>query len=262
MYGFGMFLATNGIVNSGSSYSTRTQAFATATGITDATILNALNTFDLGLISNGLDSKIKVLYPFVGGTSITCSYNFMNTASNQITWYGGWTYSSNGITPNGTNAYGDCNFNIATTSSSLTPQNNSVSFYSRTDSQAGYDVHGAATANQLGIIARYTNGKAYYLVDSSYTPNVTNSSGTGFYLGTATSSTTKLFKNGTSIVTGTTSQTSFSGVSGPLKIATGDSTYGNKQCAFIHAGFGFSDSEASTFYTLVQTLQTSLSRNV
>ena len=65
-----------------SSYTARTTAFATATGITDATILGALNTFDLGLISNSLDTKMKAVYPFLGGTASTHKYNFMNAVDN------------------------------------------------------------------------------------------------------------------------------------------------------------------------------------
>jgi hypothetical protein len=38
--------------------------------------------------------------------------------------------------------------------------------------------------------------------------------------------------------------------------------YTNRQCAFASIGTGFSDAEANTFYTLVQAMQTSLSRAV
>ena len=90
------------------SYTARTTAFATATAITDTTILNALNTFDLGLISNGVDTKMKAVYPFVGGTSTTHKYNFMDArdldAAFRLQFSGGWVHSANGALPNGTNA--------------------------------------------------------------------------------------------------------------------------------------------------------------
>jgi hypothetical protein len=106
-----MFLSTHGIIRNNtasSSYTARTTAFIAATGITDTTIINALNTMDLSLISNGLDTKMKALYPFVGGTASTHKYNFMDArdlnAAFRLTFNGGWTHSSTGALPNGTNA--------------------------------------------------------------------------------------------------------------------------------------------------------------
>jgi hypothetical protein len=106
----------------------RTQAFLTATGITDATIISALNAMDTSLISAGLLPSgtgagiIKVLYPFVGGTASLHKWNFVNPqdtdSAKRIVWFGGMTHNSNGITGNGSNAYGnmfitpDPDFNI------------------------------------------------------------------------------------------------------------------------------------------------------
>jgi hypothetical protein len=114
----------------GASYTPRTTAFGIATGISDNTILNALNDFDLGLISNSLDSKIKALYPFVGGASSPHSYNFIDTSLYQITWSGGVVHDTNGITGNGTNAYGNTNFN-----DNLLTDYISFGVYSRTSAQ-------------------------------------------------------------------------------------------------------------------------------
>lgn len=238
-------------------------SFITAAGITDNTQKSAINTLVSDLKLYGIWTKMKAIYPMVGGTASSHSYNLKNTAQYQITWSGGLTHSSTGVLPNGTNGFGDTNYNLATVVSTLTPQNNHISFYSRTDNSSGYDIYGAAAANQLGIICKYTNGKAYYIVDSTYSPNVANANGNGFYVGTAnSSSTTKLFKNSSSIVTGSTSQTSFAGTVGNIKLFTGDFTYGSKECAFATIGEGLSDTEASNFYTAVQAFQTTLSRQV
>jgi hypothetical protein len=249
---------------SGPSYGALTTAWIAATGETDLTILGALNTLETDLTTYGLTAKMKALYPMVGGTAGKHSYNFMNTAAHQITWSGGLTHSSTGVLPNGVNGLGDSNYILATSVSTLTPQNNHISFYSRTDNSSGYDIYGAAATNQLGIIAKYTpNGKAYYIVDGTYSPNVANANGNGFYLGAAnSSSTTKLFRNGSSIVTGSTAQTSFGGSTGNIKLFTGDGTYGSKECAFASVGTGLSDAEAANLYTAVQTFQTTLSRQV
>ncbi len=92
----------------------RTNSFLTASAISDATIRGGLNTFDIGLISNSLDTKMKAVYPFVGGTASTHRWNFMNAvdtnAAFRLTFSGTWTHSSTGAKPNGTNAFADTYF--------------------------------------------------------------------------------------------------------------------------------------------------------
>lgn len=262
-----MFLATNGIVISGSSYSTRTQAFATATGITDVTILNALNTFDLGLISNGLDTKMKALYPFVGGTSTTNSFNFMNTAQYQITWYGGMTFNSNGITGNGVNGYGNTNFS----NDLITSGNTSIGIYSRTELNGGnYAYMGArGSNNSISTIFPRTSNIFSSLTNGWYTDyqTVSNTSSLGFFQTLRTSSTQVYsVKNNTS--TGFTRST-YGAVNGNFCLLQSGINNGASNeyitpanLSFAYIGDGITSSESITLYTLVQDLQTSLSRQV
>ena len=99
----------------GAANTARTQAFLTATGISDATIISALNAMDTSLISAGLlpsgtgAGKIKALYPFVGGTASTHKFNFINPsdtdAAFRLVFNGGFTHSASGCQPNGTNGW-------------------------------------------------------------------------------------------------------------------------------------------------------------
>ena len=81
------------------------EAFLTATGITDPTIVDAINTLVSDLQNFGLWGKMKALYPFVGDTAETNSYNLINPTEFQLAWTGGWYYDSKGATPNGTTGY-------------------------------------------------------------------------------------------------------------------------------------------------------------
>lgn len=81
------------------------EAFLIATGITDPTIVDAINTLVSDLQYFGLWGKMKALYPFVGLTAETNSYNLINPAEFQLAWSGGWTYRGSGATPNGTTGY-------------------------------------------------------------------------------------------------------------------------------------------------------------
>ena len=251
------------------SYTTRTAAFATATGITDATILNALNTFDTGLISNGLDTKMKALYPFVGGTANTHKYNFMNAqdtdAAFRLQFNGGWVHSSTGVKGNGTNTFAN---------SFLTPINvisninsTSVSMYLREDNtNSGLSIYSANTITGNGGIDiwRY-NSNTYYSVNSNEIAGPANTT-KGHYIATRiVSNQMKLIKGGSVISTSNTSVTNLPNnpvVLGGYGTGTSAVYIDNTTYSFTHIGDGLTDAEASTFYTLVHAFQTSLSRAV
>ena len=259
---------------SGGGYTTRTQAFAAATGIADTTILNALNTFDLGLISNGIDTKMKALYPFVGGTASTHKFNFMDArdlnAAFRLQFNGGWVHSSTGALPNGTNAYANTYLNPM--AQSITDASAHLSYYART----------SATTSDPAEIANYTNtseafvlqsksssgaNRYFYGLGQAATRQVTTAP-TGLMMGSSVSSARRdLYFNGTSVANSTASFPVTLG-NYPLYIGAGNiagssvTSYTNSQSALASIGNGLTDAEASTFYNLVQAFQTSLSRAV
>lgn len=86
------------------------QAFLTAAGITDPTISAAVNTLILGCKSSNLWTDIDVMLPIVGG-SASSHRVCMKTATNKVTWNGGVTHDSTGVLFNGTNGYGNVDWN-------------------------------------------------------------------------------------------------------------------------------------------------------
>jgi hypothetical protein len=270
-----MFLATHGVIrnNSGGGYTARTTAFATATGITDTTILGALNTFDLGLISNSLDTKMKAVYPFVGSTSTTQKFNFMDArdldAAFRLQFNGGWVFSSTGALPNGTNAY--ANTYLTPSTSGLIYNNNHLSFYSRTSNARDLFDMGSMTdasaTDVLSLWARRTSDTAGY--DSgNFAQNrltATNIDAKGFYLNSANPSTSNIFKNGITLGSKALTASSISTVNtfiGAFNQGNSVTYYSNRECLFSSIGNGITNAEALTFYNLVQAMQVSLARNV
>jgi hypothetical protein len=254
-------------------YTTRTTAFATATGITDTTILGALNTFDLGLISNGLDIKMKAVYPFLGGTASTHKYNFIDARDLDIafrlTFNGGWTHSSTGALPNGTNGYADTKL---IPSSILTFANTHFSLYSRTNSITDAWSIGASN-NYLPIWSmslKTTDSSVFFdgYDYGSHRISVGNIDSKGHYIGNISSSTSqKIIKNGTIIQSTSVSQSQSTLPSYSVYISgRNDSgtttTFDNRELAFATIGSGLTDAEASTLYTLTQAMQTTLGRQV
>jgi hypothetical protein len=248
------------------TYTTRTAAFATATGITDTTILNALNTFDTGLISNGLATKMKALYPFVGGTANTHKYNFMDArdvdAAFRLQFNGGWVHSSTGALPNGTNGYADTYFKP----SNSTYTNFGWGFYLTTNSVGVYNEFGFWAPGQ--VVYGYPNLDGSFYI--KYGGNDLDGSGgntIGFHSYNQSSNQMKRFKNGilTHTFPNVPSNLSLANVSYFIAARNNSGTGGqfsNRSRTFQYISDGLSDSEASTFYTLVQALQTSLSRAV
>ena len=248
------------------SYTARTSAFATATGITDVTILGALNTFDLGLISNSLDTKMKAVYPFLGGTSTTCKYNFMNAVDSnsafRLQFNGGGTFSATGYKPNGTNAFANTFYNQNTQGDSA--NSGHLSYYSRTNSN-GAEVEIGAAINSVtyNLLEIRTSGVTYPLINQFTLTSFADADSLGYYIGNRTASNVvNGWKSGVKKVSGTNISTVVTNVPIYIGAVNPDGAFTTKECAFASIGSGLTDGEASALSTLVQNMQTTLSRQV
>ena len=246
-----------------SSLDVDAQAFITATGITDATQITAVNNLVLGLKSNNIWIKIKAIYPFVGGTATTHKFNLKNPldtdAAYRLSFIGGWTHSVNGALPNGTNAYADTFLN----NNILAQNSNHISGYSRTNSSTPSTI--IASWNSVFGTSIYPRQYGFFYVNNNSTSQSTvlNTDSRGFFLNTRRSATEILFqKNSNQNIILNTSTTY---ITASFKISrTGDSNseYSNRELALISIGDGLTNTESSNFYTTVQAFQTALSRQV
>ncbi len=125
----GSATADSNTVTPTSSVDPDAQAFITAASITDPTQQSAINQLVLDLKGYSIWTKMKAIYPYVGGTSSSTSYNLKNPAQFQITWNGGVTWSNNGVLFGGVNGYGNTGYNISVNN---TGSNISAGVYSRT----------------------------------------------------------------------------------------------------------------------------------
>lgn len=267
-----MFVSTHGIVSrpTSSAYGPLTTAWIAATGETDTTILGALNTLESDLTTYGLTSKMKALYPMVGGTSTKHSYNFINTAQYQISWNGGGTHSSTGYLPNGTNGYGNTNFDATL----LSLNNAHIAVYSRTNSDGlfcdiGYLTASSLSSDETNLFSKYLNNlyPRIHATNSGLSNSVTSA---GLMMANRISSTTvKGIRNttitdlsNTSVTVGTSTNDDI--YIGALNNQTIPSPlyYSSREYALASIGEGLTDTEAANFYTAVQTFQTTLGRQV
>jgi hypothetical protein len=257
--------------SSRSRFDADAQAFITSAAITNATQQNAINTLVIGLKADGLWTKMKAIYPFVGGSASSHKFNLKDprdlNAAFRLTFNGGWTHSSTGALPNGTNGYAET---FLTPSTALSLNNSHLSFYSRSN-VAGYagcaigSINGSFTsANQIFI--RFTDNLFYTNIDNTSFITYSNTNTTGYYITSRTASNLiKTFKNnslmGSSIVPSVLLNNASIFIS-----ARSDGgapvVFDNKECAFASIGDGLTDTEAANFYTRVQAFQTALSRQL
>lgn len=249
-----------------SSFDSDAQSFMTSASITDSTQQAAVNYLVTDLKSNNLWTKMKAVYPMVGGTASSHSYNLKDPrdldAAFRLVFSGGGTHSANGYQTNGVNAFAETYYNP---SINLTDINsNHISIYSRTNNQGGYDIGGGSGSIIVDIEINSGNPSYNWNMASYFSHN--NSNSQGHYINTRTASNAfKLIKNGSTVLgsaTGTAGATKPNITYHIGKIAGLGVPFANRQYAFATIGDGLTDAESSTLYTIIQNYQTILSRNI
>lgn len=245
------------------------QAFINAAGITDFTQQSAINNLVINLKINNLWTKVKALYPFVGGTATTHKFNLKTPADTnaafRLLFVGGWTHSSNGATPNGVNAYADTFYNCSTQS---TTSNACFGAYSRTNSISGLQVYGAFTSfNTVRMFHNLSSGTIQIAANPggiAYTPNVS----TGFFLSRRESTIlNQSYRNGVSVGTSAISTVNLPNYNFYFGATNSDGSvqfFTTHQLAFGVLGGNdtITDTDSANFHTAVQTFQTTLGRQV
>ena len=248
-------------------------AFITAAAITDTTQKAAIDTLVTDLKNYGIWTKMKAIYPFIGGTAAQHKFNLKNpldtNAAFRLVFNGGWTHSSTGAKPNGTNAWANSFFNPSLHN---VANSSHMSYYSRTlfaDTITNACEMGCFTASgaQRNLIFASGNGTSYCV------PNNNNefivsfaSNGVGFYLASRTSATAIMGQRNSTQYTNTATTARINNIislgagSGPA--AGLYSSYSPRESAFASIGDGLSATEAANYYTAVQNFQVSLSRQV
>lgn len=247
------------------------QAFLTAAAITDATITTAINTLVLDLKSNNLWTKMKAVYPFVGGTATTHKWNLKDPqdidAAFRLTFHGGITHTTNGIL-GAVNGYANTYLvpiNI------LSLNSTHISYYSRTTqaNSGNVEMGSNPVGNQGGslLIIKYSDGNSYFRVNSpaSYIQYL-NPDSKGFYMSNRTAvGVINGWKNNIKVANGSFGSGTLSNLSMLINAWNNQGSitdFSQKNCAFSSIGDGLNDTEAANFYTIVQNFQTTLNRQV
>jgi hypothetical protein len=244
--------------------------FIATVGITDTTQQYAINTLVTDLKSAGVWTKMRALYPFVGGTPAQHRFNLKDPravdAAYYLDFFGGWTHTKTGAKPSGTDSY--ANTKLAP---NIMGQNSiHVSVYTRTEIDGFvYDI-ASFGGSSVAINPRYS-GSAYMYLNAGQIFN-TSSSSTGHFIATRTlSNVQSLFRNNVKIIDSASlswmNQNSSTPSSFSLYLGAGNTNNAPgyrspRQQALATIGDGLTDAQATAFYTAVQKYQTILGRQI
>jgi hypothetical protein len=252
------------------SYDPDAQAFITAAGITDNTQKTAINTLVVDMKGYGIWTKMKAIYPMLGGTATTHKFNLKDPrdldVAFRLAFNGGWTHSSTGATPNGANAYADT---FLVQSSQFANDNDiHLSYYSRTNAlnhsvEMGCFDNTRACQILIRNASIFPNGTRTFL-NNLIESNFTDSNSLGLYTINRIGTSAKIFKNNTlssSVTNAANGRTTISFWIGAQNYL-GLNLPSPKECAFSTIGEGLTDTEAANFYTAIQNFNTTLARQV
>ena len=248
-------------------------AYITAnTAITSTADKNAINDFYLGLKSDGIYTKIKAMYLPLWGSDATCKWNLINNRTFDLTFRTGWTFSSGGMTPNGTYA------ETSLVAQSVFPTTSiHLSTYSRTQiiqsSTHRTEIGAYDGTNFTGMSQQYDNFGKYFSAgpnNASYqlpVPNTISSAvTTGLQIGNRLSNVMKVFQNGAEVasknVTNSSLSTNSFAIGAYKNLSGGYADYSNRQLAFVSIGDGLTDTQATNLNNRVNTLMTYFGINV
>jgi hypothetical protein len=263
----------------GPSYQPLTTAFAAASGISDATTLNSLNAFEIGLANYSISTgSFYAIYPFVGASSGSMAWNFVNTTQYKLTYTGSLTFTTGGLAAAGSPKNGS----VSSIPGNLWNTGSGHSYFYLTDNTAN-------TANfqsQVGLNGDLSNpnltqyyqnwfgsGKLSYPVDVAVPPNVNGSITVsltvqkgGYYLNRTANNSMKAFYNGSQ--TGATNTTvatgrSYATYTTPIQfLARGSNvdTTAQQRIGWGSLSAALTETEAANYHTLVVAFQTSMSR--
>ena len=258
-----MILSTHGILSSISGIDADWLAYynrvIAAGGSLTTTEQNATKTLVADLKANGLWTPMKAIYPMVGASAAACAQN-LKSSSFTGTFSTGWTFASTGATPNST--FMNTGLNV---SSNLSQNSTHLSYYSRTNISSTQVEMGVTGANSTYLLYSYS-GVAYSAInESTQAPRTTAASPTtGFLIGSRISSSEERYFTNNVAQTRTANSTGLANLNvflGCYNIG-GGAQFSTKECAFASIGDGLTDTQASNFYTAVNTFQTTLNRNV
>lgn len=237
-------------------------AITASGGTLTTTEQSAVNTLVVDLKGYGLWTKMIGLYPVVGTTSVTQSFNLKNPSQYNLQFNGTWTFSTSGASPSA-NGYATTGI-IPSVINFATSGSVHMSMYITEDNGNGdYDMGALGGGGESSAISEYNgNNTAYIAVGSGYLTVANGGSTKKNWLWTNSGSTSNIYRDGVSLVSGaqtiinSTVQIFISAINNNGSV-TG---FGERNWALASIGLGMTSIDATNYNTAVVAFQTTLGR--
>lgn len=241
------------------------QEFFNIASITNTTEKSALSELTNSLKNNGLWGKLDVIYPFVGGSSSSHSFNLKNTSQFQIIWNGSVTHNTSGVTGDGSTGYANTGYSIPSPQNdvhtSIHIRNNVI----ETQYKLAFGAYlpDATGDSIIGLRTSDANGATSFSI-ANQTALYTETTSKGFFSINRNGTTSSLYKGGQLFKTH--SRTDSVDNPHPIYLLGGnfrDTSLlepGDFNIAFFTAGKSLTASEQLDLYNIIQTFQTALGR--
>jgi len=257
---------------------TQAQAYLSAVvaagGSVSAPMSAATITMFNSIWSNGFNTNMVGMYPFIGGTAASHAVQAMSPGVYNLTFNGGWTHNTSGATPNGTNAYAVLSGLVPQAITGFTLSGGSLGTYCGTDavggaaigstdpSQGAFNLYPALLNPTKQMATTFWNNTigAYSITTIPDTLGLMSIARSG------STSTIQFYRKGSLISSQnhTALQLNnisiFFGANNQNGIPNQYSTY-RHQFSYIYRGT-LTTSQMTTLDSIIQTYQTSLGRNV
>jgi hypothetical protein len=249
-------------------------AVVAAGGTVDSTMSAATRTLFQSIWSNGLNTNMIMMYPFIGGTAASHAVQAMSPGTYNLSFLGGWTQNVSGATPNGTNAY--ANIPIAPVSLPFTLSGSSIGTYCGTDDVGNKAAIGCTGSNggALNLYPAINNptkqmattywnsGVAAYSITT-----IPDTLGLMSLAKSGSTSTIQFYRRGSLVSSQTHNAVALPNVSIYLGANNQQGNFPNQYSTYRHQFTYFftgtmSESQMTTLNSIIQTYQTSLGRNV
>ena len=239
------------------------QAFVVAAGLSNSTQISAVDTLVTSLKTAGIWTKMRAIYPFVGGTAFSHKFNLKDPrnadAAYRLAFTGGMTHSSTGVLFGASSGYADTK--LAPSAMGMSSQH--LSFYTRinNNTQMGVSVSGYNWLDTIDSTMRAPINLQNYVAVSAGI-----ASRTGFVLGSRNSSSNiAMYKNGvklTDFASSSNYQETYPIYINALNRNSTINISPANEYTFASIGDGLTDAEASSLYSAVQAFQTALGMQV
>lgn len=254
------------VMGGGVAWDADALAFIASASITDATQKIAVNKLVTDLKSASIWTKMKAIYPMVGGTASTHKWNLKDPrdldVAFRLVFNGGWTHSATGAKGNGTTAYADTKYTGLTNNSCLAYYNR----YTPSDyTQALMGVYNNPGVDTV-LASNFTGNSIFKIRGAGI--SYSNTGNSGMFTANRTSQTLlNSWKNGVKTGTQTSAAVADSNPQSYSIFLNAYNTgfadfYSKSECAFACVSNGLTDTEASNLYTAVQAYETTLGRQI